>query len=340
MLERYGKAVDIIEQDGFHINAKIYTVLDSENLVTMAKSTGMMMLELPSIIEQLQPDMLVTIADRYETIANAICASYMNIPVVHIQGGEITGSIDDKVRNAKTKLSDIHLVATEQAKTRLINMGESTDRVFVTGCPSIDIAKEVADERTVFHPYKEYKGVGQEVSLEQGYIVVLQHPVTTEYQASREQITETLKAIHAMNIPTLWFWPNVDAGSDGTSKGIRSFREQNDINNVYFLKNMKPHDFLRLLKGSLCIVGNSSVAIRECSYLGVPAVNIGSRQQNRERGKNVIDVPHDQAHIKDAIQMCIDRGHTEIDPLYGDGFSGQHIADILATKPIQIKHHV
>ena len=145
-----------------------------------------------------------------------------------------------------------------------------------------------------FDPFVKYGGVGPTTDLSRGYLVVMQHPVTTEYDEARQQVDETLYAVKDFGLPVLWFWPNVDAGSDGTSKGIRVFREKEDPANFHLFRNMFPEDFLRLLCGSTAIVGNSSVAIRECSYLGVPAVNIGTRQLGRERGHNVIDVGHDR----------------------------------------------
>ena len=138
-------------------------------------------------------------------------------------------------------------------------------------------------------------------------------------------------------LPVLWFWPNVDAGSDGTSKGIRVFREKEDPANFHFFRNMLPEDFLRLLCQSTAIVGNSSVAIRECSYLAVPAVNIGSRQTGRERGRNVIDVEHERGAIAGAIREHITRGRPQPDRLYGDGQAGARIADTLARAGLTIE---
>jgi UDP-hydrolysing UDP-N-acetyl-D-glucosamine 2-epimerase len=284
LLDRYGNAVKVIEKEGFQVAAKVYNVLEGENLTSMAKTTGIAILELSTVFDNLKPDMVVTIADRYETISTAISGSYMNIPVVHIQGGEVTGSIDEKVRHAVTKLSDLHLVSTEKAKERVIKMGENPDMVFVTGCPSIDIAAEVLNRSPInIDPFKKYGGVGELSGFLDGYLVVLQHPVTTEYETSRKDIVETLCAVQDLNMPTLWFWPNVDAGSDGTSKGIRWFREEMSPKNIRFFKNMEPKDFLHLLLNSKCIIGNSSVAIRECSFLGVPAVNIGERDRCKLR---------------------------------------------------------
>jgi UDP-hydrolysing UDP-N-acetyl-D-glucosamine 2-epimerase len=339
LLDRYGNAVQVIEQEGFHVDRQVYMILEGENLVTSAKSTGLGLAELATVFDNLKPDMVVTIADRFETMATAIAAAYMNIPLVHIQGGEITGSIDEKVRHAVTKLADLHLVASQRAAERVIRMGEEPGRVHVTGCPSIDLAREArdAEPRDVSAVLDNYGGVGSEVDVSEGYAVVLQHPVTTEYAAARDHITETLNAIRDGEYPTLWLWPNVDAGSDGTSKGIRAFREAHPLRRVHFYKNMRPLDFLCVLINSRCIVGNSSVAIRECAYLGVPAVNIGSRQQGRDRGRNVVDVDYDRASIRTAIDRVWAAGDRMSDTIYGVGDAGQRIADVLAVAEIGIE---
>ena len=337
LLDRYGNAIQAIERDGFPIAARVYMVVEGENLVTSAKSTGLGLVELATVFDNLKPDAVVTIADRYETLANAVAAAYMNIPVVHVQGGEVTGSIDEKVRHAVTKLSNLHLVATASAAERVRRLGEEPSSVVITGCPSIDIAAEVAARPALdFDPFAKYGGVGPTTDLSKGYLVVMQHPVTTEYDEARQQVDETLYAVKDIGLPVLWFWPNVDAGSDGTSKGIRVFREREQPTNFHLFRNMFPEDFLRLLCGATAIVGNSSVAIRECSYLGVPAVNVGTRQLGRERGANVIDVGHDRREIAAAIRTHLQRGKPAPDFLYGDGKSGERIADVLATAPLTI----
>ena len=338
LLDRYGNAIQAIERDGFAIEQRVYMVLEGENLVTSAKSTGIGLSELATVFDNLKPDAVVTVADRYETLATAVAASYMNIPVVHVQGGEVTGSIDEKVRHAVTKLANLHLVSTQLAAERVRRLGEEPDSIFVTGCPSIDIAAEVAAQPAMdFDPFVKYGGVGPTTDLSRGYVVVMQHPVTTEYEEARQQVDETLYAVKNFGVPVLWFWPNVDAGSDGTSKGIRVFREKEDPPNFHLFRNMSPEDFLRLLCGATAIVGNSSVAIRECSYLGVPAVNIGSRQLGRERGQNVIDVDHDRKEISDAVQTHIKRGKPKRDLLYGDGKAGGRIADCLSKVELKIE---
>ena len=338
LLDRYGNAVQAIERDGFRVDQRVYMVLEGENLVTSAKSTGIGLSELATVFDNLRPDAVVTVADRYETLATAVAASYMNIPVVHVQGGEVTGSVDEKVRHAVTKLSNLHLVSTALARERVIRLGEPEDTVIVTGCPSIDIASEVAAQPEMdFDPFDKYGGVGPTTDLSKGYLVVMQHPVTTEYDEARRQVVETLFAVTEFGLPVLWFWPNVDAGSDGTSKGIRVFRERERPSNLHLFRNMVPEDFLRLLVHSTAIVGNSSVAIRECSFLGVPAVNIGSRQQGRERGGNVIDVGYDRAAIANGVREHIRLGRPATDHLYGDGRAGRRVAECLATADLRVE---
>ncbi|OUT54488.1 MAG: UDP-N-acetylglucosamine 2-epimerase (hydrolyzing) [Rhodopirellula sp. TMED11] len=330
LLDRYGSVVKQVEGDGFQIAERVFMVLEGENPTSMAKTTGMGVIELSTAFLNLAPDVVVTIADRYETMATAIAASYMNIPLAHIQGGEVTGSIDEKVRHAITKLADIHLVACASAKERVVRLGERPEAVFNTGCPSIDLAAEVAAAPALdFDPFKKYGGVGRVQDLSAGYVVVMQHPVTTEYQSSRDHVEQTLQAVAKLDLPVLWFWPNVDAGADGTSSGIRSFRERNDADRFHFFKNMAPHDFLRLLINSRCLIGNSSVGIRECAYLGVPVVNIGSRQSGRQRGPNVIDCGYDCAQVSHAIDRQLVHGHYESAPIYGTGQAGIEIASRL-----------
>ncbi|MBI5188259.1 MAG: UDP-N-acetylglucosamine 2-epimerase (hydrolyzing) [Nitrospirae bacterium] len=332
LLEKYGTAVNVIAKDGFDIAERVYMIVEGETPVTMAKSVGLGIIEITTALDNLKPAVVITVADRFETIATAIAASYINIPVVHVQGGEVTGSIDEKVRHSITKLSDYHFVSNEKAAERVIKMGEFSDRVFVTGCPSIDLAAEVQKNPEInFDPFKKYGGVGATLDIQKPYIILMQHPVTTEYAMAKEQMWQTLMAVYNMDIQCMIFWPNVDAGSDATSKAIRTFREVYKPDLMHFFKNIPPEDFLKLLINSACIVGNSSVGIRECSFLGVPAVNIGSRQAGRERGRNVIDVDYDSGQIQEAISQHLYNGKYRGDVIYGDGRAGERIADILAS---------
>ncbi len=338
LLDRYGSIVNFIEKDGFEITARVFNVLEGENLTSMAKTTGIGILELSTVFDNIKPDVVITIADRYETMATALSASYMNIPLAHIQGGEITGNIDEKVRHSITKLSDIHFASTKNARENIIRMGEDPEYVFNTGCPSIDIAAEIIKNPVLnFDLYKKYGGVGSFPDISNGYIVVMQHPVTTEYSESKLQIELTLEAVYSQKLPVLFFWPNIDVGADGTSNGIRSFRENKKPDNFHFFKNMESEDFLKLLFNSKCLVGNSSVGIRECSYLGVPVVNIGSRQTKRERGINVIDVDYNLDLIKSSVYYQLNSEKRQTDFIYGNGKSGELISDLIST--LKLRFH-
>ncbi len=340
LLHRYGEVVQVMEADGFDITWRIHSILEGENLVTQAKSTALGLNETATALENLKPDVVVSIADRFETIATAIAASYMNIPLAHIQGGEVTGNIDDRVRHAVTKLADLHLVASPGARDYVISMGEHPDSVHLTGCPSIDIAARAKENPQLPEDFfQRFGGVGAEFDIHrEDFIVVMQHPVTTEYEQAFEQAEATLQAVSELGVHALWFWPNVDAGADATSKAIRTWREQGRLEKVHFFRNMPPEDFYRVLMQSKCIVGNSSVAIRECSFLGVPAVNIGNRQISRERGPNVIDVPHDAGAIAQAIRKQMLHGPYPSSGIYGQGDAGERIARVLAEEPLLLKH--
>lgn len=332
LLEKYGQVVDIIRNDGFKSIETVYSLVEGENLVTPVKTTALGMIELSSVFERLKPDVVLTVGDRYETIATAVAASYMNIPLAHIMGGEITGNIDEKVRHAVTKLSDLHFVATKEARGRVIRMGEYPDKVFMTGCPSIDIVR-LALERTKDEKYdlfSRYSGVGNLLPAYKDYIIVMQHSVTSEINESGVQIRKIYEAIKGLPLQIFWLWPNVDAGSDLISRTIRSIREKNNPPNIYFLKNLPSEDFILFLNDAKCIIGNSSVAIREGSYIGVPAVNIGTRQIGRERGLNVVDVGYDSNEINKAVSdiLASDKPR-QCEHLYGDGYAGGMIADLL-----------
>ena len=332
LVERTGRIVDIIRRDGFAVDAEVYSLVEGDSAANMVKTTAMAMLELPGVFARLQPHVVVTIADRYETIATSIAASYMRIPVAHLQGGEVTGNIDERVRHANSKLADIHLVATETARRRVLSMGERNDRVFLTGCPSVDLARDILPGAPLgFDPYAKYGGVGDRLDIDGGYLVVLQHPVTNEVESARAQVVSTLEAVAATGLPTLWFWPNVDAGADQTSKAIRSFRETRDASKLHFFKNMEPVEFLRLINNAKVFVGNSSVGVREAGFLGVPVVNVGTRQDGRERSPNVVDCGYQRNEIEAAIRTQLQHGRYKRDFLYGNGSSSDRIAELLAT---------
>lgn len=333
LLHRFGNVIEVMRADGFVPNATVYMIVEGETPTTMAKSTGMAIIELATQFENLRPDVVLTVADRFETMATAVAASYMNIPLAHTQGGEITGSIDESVRHAVTKLAHIHFPATQLSYERLVRMGEEPARIRLTGCPSIDAISQI-DLTLPPDLFRRYGGVGADIDPAHGYLVVLQHPVTTEYGHGLKQINETLTAIKKLRRQTVWLWPNVDAGSDDISKGLRMFREREQPNYVHFFRNFSVEDYARLISNCECLVGNSSSGLREGVFLGTPVVNIGTRQQGRERGPNVLDAACDAADIIDKIERQLAHGRYPSSALYGDGRAGERIAEVLATMPL------
>ncbi|MFM7525854.1 MAG: UDP-N-acetylglucosamine 2-epimerase [Actinomycetota bacterium] len=335
LVDRTGRIVEVMKRDGFTVDAEVSSLVEGDDSANMVKTTALAMLELPSVFNRLKPDVVVTIADRYETIATSVAASYMRIPVAHLQGGEITGNIDERVRHANTKLADLHFVATRVAQQRVLAMGEKSANVHLTGCPSIDLAVGITPATELgFDPFDKYGGVGERHELTDGFIVVLQHPVTNETDSARAQVTATLEAVSSLRLPVLWFWPNVDAGADQTSKAIRSYRETRDAKRLHFFKNMEPVEFLRLINRATVFVGNSSVGVREAGFLGVPVVNIGTRQRGRERSVNVFDCGYTRQEIEMAVRSQIAHGRYPADSLYGDGTAGKRIAELLANSPL------
>lgn len=336
LLYRFGDVRELIKADGFNPLATVYTIVEGETPTTMAKSTGLAIMELATLFENFKPDVVLTVADRFETMATAVAASYMNIPLAHTQGGETTGSIDESVRHAVTKLSHLHFPATEKAARNLVLMGEDPVTVHLTGCPSIDVLTEL-DLSLPGDIFVRYKGVGADLDATKPYIVVLQHPVTTEYGQGMAQINETLKAVMAVGMQTVWLWPNVDAGSDDISKGLRTYREHHNPGNLHFYRNFSVEDYARLIHNAACMVGNSSSGLREGAFLGVPVVNIGSRQNGREQGTNVVNVGYDASAIEVALRTQLVNGRYPRSINYGDGTAGPRIARILAEAEIKIQ---
>jgi UDP-hydrolysing UDP-N-acetyl-D-glucosamine 2-epimerase len=339
LLDRFGSVVDVIQDDGFTPDARVTMIVEGETPATMAKSTGLGLLELPTQFEMLKPDVVVSVGDRFETMSTAIAAAYMNIPVAHTMGGEISGTIDESIRHAVTKLSHVHFPANQAAADRIVRMGEPPETVHVVGCPRIDLVSEIA-HATGGIPHAEWltrEGVGAHVDPAKPFLLVNQHPVTTEYGHGKEQIWETLEALDELRMPTIMLWPNVDAGSEDIASGMRTFREKRAPEYIRFYKNFPIETYVRLMISCACAVGNSSAPIREGSFIGVPTVNIGTRQTGRDRGPNVIDVGYDRRAIVEAIRHQLAQGRYPSDHLYGDGKAGARIANVLATAPLRVQ---
>jgi UDP-hydrolysing UDP-N-acetyl-D-glucosamine 2-epimerase len=331
VLDRYGAVVDLIEKDGFFVDAKLHTLIEGETPATMAKSTGLGLLELPGLFERLKPDIVFTVGDRFETMSTTLASAYMNIAVAHSMGGEVSGTIDESIRHAVTKFAHIHLPASKDAFDRIRKLGEPIDSIHLVGCPRIDLVKQIIDSNTESLDELFLEGVGNIFDINQPFILVSQHPVTTEFGEGEKQITQTLTAIKELGLPAIILWPNSDAGSEDISRGIRKWREKKLDDKMHFFKNLPISTYVLLMKFTACLVGNSSSGIREGAFIGTPVVNIGSRQDSRERGTNVIDVDHNTLAIKNAIKEHIKHGKYQSEPIYGNGDAGIKIAEVLSS---------
>jgi UDP-hydrolysing UDP-N-acetyl-D-glucosamine 2-epimerase len=336
LLDRYGSVVDIIRRDGFEPLATLYMLIEGETPATMAKSTGLGLIELPTIFEKLAPDVVLTVGDRFETMATTLAAAYMNIPLAHTMGGEVSGNIDESIRHAVTKFANIHFPACEDARERIVKLGERPESVHMVGCPRIDIVADILKQESDVSREVFGEGVGAAFDLRKPFLLVSQHPVTAEYGEGERQIEMTLNAALASRLPTLVLWPNADAGSEDVSRGIRKFRERHPGAPFHYVKNLPPEVYVPLMAGTSCLIGNSSSAIREGAFIGTPAVNIGTRQTARQRGRNVLDVDYNQSAIGDAVADRVRTGRLPSEPIYGDGKAGPRIAEILSKATLSI----
>lgn len=338
LLERCGKAIDVVKADGFEPIRNLYYILEGESPIMQAKSTALGIIELSSAFDELKPDIVITVADRFETMATAIAASYMNIPLAHIQGGEITGNIDESVRHAITKLAHYHFPATEESRIRLLKMGEEEWRILNTGCPSIDTlkAQKLNIDTDECIALLTQTGTGNSVDITAPYILVSQHPVTTEIEDGYKQILKTLNALKDFPQQKFVLWPNIDAGNDKVSNGIKKFNAEHPELMYHYYKNFPPEIYNVILANAACVVGNSSSFIRECSWLGTPAVIVGNRQEGREHGANIVHVGYDEKEIYDAVHMQIKHGKYPKETRFGKGIAGKLIADYLADVRLDI----
>jgi GDP/UDP-N,N'-diacetylbacillosamine 2-epimerase (hydrolysing) len=328
VLERFDQPVRIVREDGFPVDAEIYLELEGSSPLTMAKSLGFAMIEFSGEFQRSKPDVVLIIGDRYEALAAALAAAYMNIPVFHMQGGEVSGSIDESARHAITKFAHFHFPATERAAEFLVRMGERPDSILGVGCPSGDLAFSLDSRLT--DAVVNGRGAGARIDVQRPFLLVVFHPTTTEYGGERAQVPELLEALDALALPTLLLWPNIDAGADHISKTIRTFRVSRGQTWLRTLTNLTPENYLKALAKAACAVGNSSSFVRDASFLGTPVVLVGSRQEGRETAAHVTAVPPKRHAIVDAVHRQLGHGRYPPSTLYGDGSVSKRVADALA----------
>ena len=328
VLERFDLPVRLVKQDGFPVDGEIYIELEGSTPATMAKSVGFGVVEFASAFQRLRPDVVLLIGDRYEALAAAIAAGYMNICIGHIQGGEVSGSIDESARHAITKFAHFHFPSTKRSAEYLLRMGEHPETILSVGCPSSDIARtldrKLADEVVNAH------GSGARIDPARPFLLVVFHPTTTEYGGEPVQMEQLLGALDELKEQTILLWPNIDAGSDRVSKAIRVFRDQMRPTWLRTLINVPPEEYQKILATTACAVGNSSSFVRDASFFGTPVVLVGNRQEGRETDIHVTPITPEKSEILAAIRAQLRHGHYPASLLYGDGLVSQRIADALA----------
>ncbi len=328
VLERFGRPVELVRASGLSVDGEIYTELEGSTPGSMAKSVGFATVEFASEFHRLKPDVLLLIGDRYEALAAAISAAYMNICILHVQGGEVSGSIDESARHAITKFAHFHFPATERSRQYLLRMGESSETILGVGCPSSDLARSLV--RTLPDEVINSHGSGAQIDLTQPFQLVIFHPTTTTYGNAQEQMTQLLRALDHFKTQTVLLWPNIDAGADHISKSIRIFRDQEAPAWLRTITNVNPENYLKVLANASCAIGNSSSFVRDAGYFGTPVVLVGDRQEGREYDEHVMPVEAREHEIVAAIEIQKQHGPYEPSTLYGDGHVSARIAEALA----------
>jgi len=334
---RYGNVLVELQGEGFKPNISIPTVIEGAGHLGMAKTAALAMLEFATAFENLESEIVVIRGDRYEMLPIATAAAYLNKMVVHLEGGDKSGSIDESVRHAITKLAHVHFVTNGEARKRVVSMGESSKYVFNVGSLDIDYLTKLKLMKRVPSSIVNNHGTGAELELSENYIVVMQNPVTSETGEARAQIEATLEGVMLSGMQAVWIWPNLDAGSDDLAKGIREWQVANhDQDRIRFIRYLVPREFINVVNQARVMVGNSSTGIKECAWLGVPVVNIGSRQRGRLRARNVMDVKHNAEVIKRAI-LRQSKVRYRPSKIYGDGSTAKTIVNELKRLEVNVQ---
>ncbi|XP_032069268.1 bifunctional UDP-N-acetylglucosamine 2-epimerase/N-acetylmannosamine kinase isoform X1 [Thamnophis elegans] len=337
LIDDYGNTYRMIEQDDFDIHTRLHTIVRGEDEAAMVESVGLALVKLPDVLNRLKPDIMIVHGDRFDALALATSAALMNIRILHIEGGEVSGTIDDSIRHAITKLAHYHVCCTRSAEQHLISMCEDHDRILLAGCPSYD--------KLLFAKNKDYMSVirmwlGEDVKPKE-YIIALQHPVTTDIKHSVKMFELTLDALISFNKRTLILFPNIDAGS---KEMVRVMRKKGIEHHPNFraVKNVPFDQFIQLLAHAGCMIGNSSCGVREVGAFGTPVINLGTRQIGRETGENVLHVRDADSQDKILRALHIQFGKQyPCSKIYGDGNAVPRILKFLKSidleEPLQKK---
>ncbi|XP_066517157.1 bifunctional UDP-N-acetylglucosamine 2-epimerase/N-acetylmannosamine kinase isoform X2 [Hoplias malabaricus] len=338
LIDDYGNTFRMIEQDEFEISSKLHTIVRGEDEAAMVESVGLALVKLPDVLQRLAPDVLVVHGDRFDALALATAAALMNIRILHLEGGEVSGTIDDSIRHAISKLAHFHAVCTRSAEAHLIAMCEDHARILLAGCPSYDKLLSAHQREDYADIIKAW--LGDDVK-EQDYIVALQHPVTTDIKNSIKIYELMLDALISFNKRTLILFPNIDAGS---KEMVRVMRKKGIEQHPNFraVKHVPFDQFIQLVAHAGCMVGNSSCGVREAGAFGTPVINLGTRQTGRETGENVLHVrdADTQNKIYHALELQFGKRYP-CSKIYGDGNAVSRILKFLQTidlsEPLQKK---
>jgi GDP/UDP-N,N'-diacetylbacillosamine 2-epimerase (hydrolysing) len=326
----FGQTGRMIEDDGFQIAAKVESLLAGDSGGAMSRAIGLGILGLTQALESIQPDVLILLGDRGEMLAGAVAAAHLNILIAHVHGGEVSGTIDEPVRHAIARFAHVHFPATRESGDRLVRMGEDPARVYVVGAPGLDYLRRVEPvARTDLE-------ADLELDLSKPLLLMTQHPVTTEVEEAAAQMRMTLEAVKEAGVQTVASYPNADSGGRAMIQVLEEYRS---LSFMRIRQSLGQRRYASLLRYASAMVGNSSSGIIEAPFFGLPVVNIGSRQEGRQRAENVLDVPYDRTAIVQAIQTAlhdeawIQRARHCTNP-YGDGRAGERIAQALAQIPL------
>ncbi|MBO8232379.1 UDP-N-acetylglucosamine 2-epimerase (hydrolyzing) [Prochlorococcus marinus str. MU1402] len=329
LLDSYGDFKEIIKKDGFKVSAEIPFLLKGDSNEILAISSGIAQMEFSRVLARLKPDIVLIIADRFESLAFAQAALCMNCCIAHLEGGEVSGSIDERIRHAITKLSHIHFVSNSESGNRLRLMGEEEKNIIISGNPSIDIINDInLEEKILLENFLKEKEIC--FNLKDSYLTISQHPVVTEVDSYLDQLKETFEAIKFFDIQKFWILPNIDAGYSKALEFL-NYKISEENSQIIVLNSLPLNLYAILIKNTKCLIGNSSSGIRESSYLGVPSINIGNRQFGRLKDKNTRDCSHEKNEIKDAIKYQINHGSYNPSFIYGKGESGKIISNYLSN---------
>ncbi|KKT75328.1 MAG: UDP-N-acetylglucosamine 2-epimerase [Parcubacteria group bacterium GW2011_GWB1_44_7] len=332
---KFAYVKNILEREGYKNLHELYFNLEGDSHLTKAKTAGIGVIEFSTFFHHLKPDIVVLRGDRFEVLSAAVSAAYLQIPIAHIEGGDVTGSIDESVRHAITKLSHLHFATNEDARKRILRLGENPKYVFNFGSPEIEVVQRIINGN--HHVDFSQTGSGAPFDIKQDFLMVMYQPVTSETERLAEYTKTILAAVHETALPALWFWPNFDTGAEEISHTLRIFRDQVKKHKIRFMRYLPPRDFIWLLRHARALIGNSSAGIKESSYLGVPVVNIGRRQATRLRAKNVLDVPHKKEYIRKAIEKQIKKNRYQPSKLYFANDTAKKIAQTLAKANLYVQ---